>query len=289
MSPTAHTAAQCPRSLGWFAVLVLVLFWPTHTWAIWEKFSPFGLERPPAKFPQTHLVAGRIPTNTEMADVDIAFRQPMSGVEVLRLSWIGDEGYRLSLTASGPTAPFSMPVEGSPICDSEASTTDLNRDGIPDFILVTHSGGNGLAAQITYITFLLSSPAGYIGHTVFSFDSEPRDLVDLDGDGSPEFVHCMFVGGEVGRDGKSHNYWAYNLLRFSGTDIVSVNRADRRFPKWIMFSHDANHTETRQLTADQRERLWLRAWQPEIRSRSTPSTIPSMFTLAMEQRRNARE
>jgi hypothetical protein len=124
---------------------------------------------------------------------------------------------------------------------------------------------------------------------VLSFDAETRDLFDLDGDGSPEFVHCMFVGGEVGRDGKSHNYWVYNLLRFSGTDIVSANRADHRFPKWIMFSHEANHTETRQLTADQRERLWRSACQPETRSKIPSSKIPAMLELATEQRRNARE
>lgn len=219
----------------------------------------------------------------------MAFRLSTTGPEELRLTWTDDAGYVLSLPASGSRAPFSMPIQGSPLCEIAAVSADLNRDGALDYIVVTHSGGNGLAAQITFVAFVLSSANGYVGKDVQSFDASVSDLLDLNGDGSPEFVHGMFVAGDIGKNGKTHNYWVYNLIGFSGTDLVSANRADLRFPRWIMFSHDANHTETRQLTPDQRERQWLRAWEFIAHAKDAPAGIPFMRTLATEQRRDGRD
>ena len=70
----------------------------------------------------------------------------------------------------------------------------------------------------------------------------------------------MFVYGENGADGKSHNYWVYNLLGFSGTNSISANARHPGFPKWVWHKLKPNHTDTDQLTADQRRRLWLNAW-----------------------------
>jgi hypothetical protein len=285
MSPKPRINARALRTIGWPAALCIVLFWPVHAWAIWEKFSPFGPGQPPTRFPQTHLVARRIPAGADMAAVEIAFHQTTSGALILRLNWTDGDGYRLALPGTGSTAPFSMAIEGSPLCDNEASTTDLNRDGVTDFIVVTHSGGNGLAAQITFVTFVLSSPTGYVGRSVLSFDAQSGDLFDLDSDGRPEFVHGMMVWGETGKDGKAHNYWVYNLLRFSGTEIVSANFGDLRFPKWIMFSHAANHAETQQLTADQREQQWIRTWEFQAKGARALPTVPALLALAKEQRR----
>lgn len=237
----------------------------------WDRFSPFEPGAPPKKFPLTALTLVK---HHDPSDRTMQFELFVPGrtKAALTLGWPGNDDCTLTLAPTGAAARFSMKIGWpSPVCDAEAATTDLNADKIPDYIVVTHSGGCGLAAQITFVTFLLSSREGYVGHNLYSFDASPTDLADLDGDGRPEFVHGTFVWADAGRDGRAHNYWAYNVLGFAGTNIVSANATDRRFPKWVMYSFEPNHTETRQLTGEQRMRHWLAAWVDEGRSsRRTP-------------------
>ncbi len=65
-------------------------------------------------------------------------------------------------------------------------------------------------------------------------------------------------------------YWVYNLLGFSGTNILSANSRDARFPKWVRYKFKPNHQDTEQLTAEQRKRLWLKAWDWEAKSFGKP-------------------
>ncbi len=118
--------------------------------------------------------------------------------------------------------------------------------------------------------------------TVMSYDVEERDFMDVNQDGKAEFLHTTFVFGEAGKDGKLHNYWVYNLLKFSGTNLVSANALDARLPRWIWYTYKPNHKDTDQLTAAQRERLWLKTWRHEASLFGLPM-FPHPEWLADEQ------
>ncbi len=229
--------------------------------AVWPSYSPFDPAKPPAPF--AHTVLKMVRRDMYAGDpIILDFFRRDETTPCLKVHWADEEeGGRVQTFGPDGTVQFSTWVDGSPVCDTEAVVADLNGDAQTDYIVVTHSGGNGLAGQITFVTFLLSSPAGLVVRTVFSFDAAAVDLVDLDHDGRPEFVHGMFVGGDTGRDGRPHNYWVYNLVGFSGTNLVSANGASAEFPKWVMYTFKPNHRDSDQLTAAQRERRWLAAWE----------------------------
>src|SRR5450759_334459 len=137
--------------------------------------------------------------------------------------------------------------------------------------------GCDLNAALSFMTFVLSSPTGYVAHCILCYYAEPTDLLDLNQDGNPVYVHTLFVYGEKGKDGRTHNYWVYNLLGFSGTDIVSANAMDSRFPKWVWFKFKPNHADTDQLTSEQKKRLWIEAWK------RNNAALPDAETFTEEQ------
>lgn len=264
------------------AILIFLMLANARALAVWDKYSPFGPGNVPPRFPLTVLTLVRqdfVSSGRHTFD----FYEPNSAKSALSIEW-ADEGNRVSIRTPGATRPFSAPIEGSPVCDAEAATADLNGDALPDYVVVTHSGGNGLAAQITLITFLLSSSKGYVAREIVSYDAAPGDLVDLNRDGRPEFVHCMSIWGDKGKDGRSHNYWVYNLLGFSGTEIVSANRSSPEFPKWITYTYAANHKDSAQLTAEQRQQQWMLVWTPG-QGYFGADKFPDAETFAQEQGR----
>lgn len=268
------------RNTVWLAIAAsLFLGLTVNVRAIWTKYSPFPPNAAPSVFLHTNLKLSRHDSDPMFFE----YFKPDDSKPCLRLDWTERDG-RVSILKASGSVSFSTTVEGSPICDVEASLTDLNGDAIDDYIVVTHSGGNGLAGQITTITFLLSSINGYVARSVFSFDASPSDLVDLNQDGRPEFVHCMFISGDKGKDGRSHNYWTYNLLGVAGTELVSANTVNECFPKWILYTYDSNHTDSHQLTAEQRQREWLRAWRKETNQQGSLS-LPNLEEFAAEQGR----
>ncbi len=242
------------------AILFLSLFAASRAMALWGKYSPFEPGQEPPLFPLTVLTLVRAEPVSD-GQCRHEFFVPNSTAVALSIDW-ADEGRRVTIPARSSIAAFSAPIIGSPVCDAEAAVAELNGDAQPDFVVVTHSGGCGIASQITYLNFLLSSPTGYVARALISYDAMLSDLVDLNRDGRPEFVHCMFVSGGKGTDGRSHNYWAYNLLGFLGTEIVSANRSSPAFPKWIVYTYAENHRDSAQLTAEQRIRQWRRVWSP---------------------------
>ena len=160
----------------------------------------------------------------------------------------GSAGVTLSCNGS---KLFTGPIKGSPAAGLYAYTADLNSDNSPDYVILTYSGGCGLAAEKTWITFLLSSRTGYRSTSVVCYDAETADFVAIKG--WAYLVHTSFVYGPVSKDGRQHNYWVYNLLSFSGTELVLANDRDRRFPKWVWYSFSENHRDTDQLTLAQRQ------------------------------------
>ncbi len=133
---------------------------------------------------------------------------------------------------------------------------DLNRDKKEDFIVRAWLAGCGLAGNNCDITFILSEGSGYKSTVVRDLWPTLEDFVNFNGDEKYEYVHTSLVRGEKGRDGKTHNYWVYNILEFKGADVVVNNKADKRFPKWIWYTFKPNHKATTQLTSEQKQRLW---------------------------------
>ncbi len=169
----------------------------------------------------------------------------------LRINWAADGTAELKLLRDGKRI-FSGPLEGygSAAMGAGVYAADFNADGLLDYAVITHSGGCGLASQTAWITFLLSASGGYVRIFVSCWAAEPSDFIELNG--RLYLVHTSFVQGNVGKDGRQHNYWVYNLLTFSGTKLVLANERDVRFPEWVLYSFAENHRDTDQLTSAQR-------------------------------------
>lgn len=246
-----------------------------------EQFSPFEMGQVPKSFPVVAL------TNIWQGDGSdrwqhFEFARYAQTNAVLIVCFSSNELGGKGLLAVSAKNTVSFDVVGSPIAGVDAYEVDLNGDNIKDYVIRTESGGCGLAGEVSFSTFLLSSQTGYVAHCILGFDSEATDFVDIDKDEKPEYVHTMFVYGEDGADGKTHNYWVYNLLGFSGTNILSANSRDARFPKWVRYKFKPNHQDTEQLTAEQRKRLWLKAWDWEAKSFGKPM-FPHPEAFADEQ------
>lgn len=136
---------------------------------------------------------------------------------------------------------------------------DLNKDGKEDYVVRVWLGGCGTIYTFSCnIAFILSTNSGYKATTVQTLWSGTEYFVDLKGDGRCQFIHTWFVQGwpERSRDGRFHNYWVYNLLEIKGSRLVLTDTLDRRFQKWIWYTHKPNHKDTTLLTGEQKERLW---------------------------------
>ena len=173
-----------------------------------------------------------------------------------------ESGKEFAVLELSPTQAVSrVELARSAIHQNDLFVVDLNGDKTDDFVLRTWSGGCGLAAEISYLTVFLSGADSYSGTRILGFAAEPSDIVDLNKDGQPELIHTVFVYGEKGKDGRSHNYWVHNLLGFSGTNVVSRNSLTPRFPSWVWYTFGPNHKNTTQLTGDQKSRLWQERWE----------------------------
>jgi hypothetical protein len=236
-------------------LVVLALFWSTTAHAVWDSYSPFekGKELTPVAL--TELTDSKPDTAAVGDAVLISYEFTDNAKKASRISvdW-PDTGNAILSLSVGETKQFSGRISGGRVAPVSAYQADLNADGTADYAVFTHSGGSGLAGQITYVSLLLSSPTGYGCVRVLSYDAESADLVNIDG--HVYLVHTSMIYGDEGKDGRMHNYWVYNLLRVFGKNLVLDNAPDRRFPKWVMYSSLPNHKETAQLTTEQRQRLW---------------------------------
>jgi len=135
----------------------------------------------------------------------------------------------------------------------------INDDKVPDYVVVTGGTGNGILGWHQIVVFILSTKGSYKAVPIESWGADPlTDLVDVNGDGRCEFIQTAFIDGDKGKDGRYHNYWVHNLLRFEGSRCVSANKSDRRFPRWVWFTFKPNHADTDQITKRQRVALWLK-------------------------------
>lgn len=125
-----------------------------------------------------------------------------------------------------------------------------------DVIIGTPNPGNGLAASVNFVCFFLRSKDGYETVEGLTYHLDDNDFVDLNKDGRVEWIQTEFIHGCAGRDGKAHNYWVLNLIRFQNGRPVLGNGIDKRFPSWIWFTFKPNHQNTTQLTDAQKQQLF---------------------------------
>ncbi|MCX7009302.1 MAG: hypothetical protein NTY53_18990 [Kiritimatiellaeota bacterium] len=254
--------------------------------AEWKDYGPFapGQQRPKAlaitNMTYTSAHSSQWDKKPEKYGEFTLPKEPTKGFTILSKS--EDEAYMwLDMKPSGGQRQISFKVPGSSAMILEACAADLNGDGVLDFMLITGTAGCGINGDCRVVTFLLSSPTGYVARYVGGYNIEVTDLLEIGG--RPVLMHGHFVFGEHGKDGLVHNYWVYNLLGFSGTEIVSANALERNFPKWIWYKFKPNHDATDQLTAKQKKRLWLAAYK-DTWDDNDIGWVPLGRLLANEQR-----
>lgn len=180
-----------------------------------------------------------------------------SGMRLHFARYAGAEGSRIYawLSVDGAQLMKGVLVSDFYYFPREAYVSDLNADGRDDFVAWLPSGGNGLASQVSQRVILYSDQGGYQVVSERVYDAATNDFLDL-GHGSSTIVRTLFIYGERGRDRRVHNYWVYALQGFVDGTLAECNSRLPGFPKWIMYTYGPNHHATRQLTKEQKERLW---------------------------------
>lgn len=222
------------------------------------QYSPFPLSEYPRQFPVTPLTWFG-PVSDSM---DYGLKKSANNPDrVLIRVTIEEKGTSVESFDKDGSQTQKKVIVSELHSPQECYIADLNRDGKIDYVVEIYSGGNGLAAEICDVVFILSSQNNYRVTTVNTMSPSEEDFLDLFSDGRCQFLHTAFVDGYPvrGRDGNIHNYWVYNILEVTG-DTLRISNSDRPgFPKWILFTYRPNHTQTDQLT-DQNK---LDLWQPQ--------------------------
>ncbi len=153
--------------------------------------------------------------------------------------------------------PFTNSMTGFQM---EVFSCDLNGDNQPDFIVNVWSGGCGLAAEGSEVTFLLSAKEGYRAASFYLYDFGRQDLVRFKAGGPVYFIFNDLIGsgGEKTRDGRDHHFWVYTLNRIYGNRFIPADADQPGFPKWVWFTNKANHDETTQLSQGQKNGLLIK-------------------------------
>jgi len=133
----------------------------------------------------------------------------------------------------------------------------IARTRLPDFIVNVWSGGVGLAADGSEVTFLLSSKDGYRATSFYLYSFGKKDVVQFQVHGPVYFIFNDLIGSdrEKTRDGRDHNFWVYELYRIYGSRFILADSDQPGFPKWVWHTTKDSHDETTQLAQEQKARL----------------------------------
>ena len=241
------------------SVVVLLLLSGAPLLGYWPDYGPFQPGREPQRWKLERVAPHHADDEAGVARFSLS-----SGLDLTLRRRDAADGVMIS-------AELSRSADGLFLAETDVSdfyyfpsevwTSDLNRDGKPDVVFALPSGGNGLAAQISQRVIVYSSPAGYQVDSRWTFDADVNDFLDL-GNGSATIVWTSFIYGEEGRDGRAHNYWVFQLQGFVRGELREVNARRGGFPRWIMYTFAPNHRPTRQLTPEQKARLWRNSMMP---------------------------
>lgn len=238
-------------------ILITVIFGLAHSvLGFMEDYGPF-LGEPPKAFPLTVVNSSCCGVDLPSGEVHLSVSATGRTHKILLSKNEKDGIANLSIVdLSGKPAMENYEYDGLIMFGATFRSGRLNGDEIDDWVIELESGGCGLAVWGSHRLILLSGPNGFELIRLYTLFATDADYIDLNGDGRVEMVHTDLIYGDPGRDGKTHNYWTHNLLRFEGTRVVSANHFDRRFSYWVCYTSNPNHRPTTQLTKEQRQRLW---------------------------------
>ncbi|MEI6074424.1 MAG: hypothetical protein WCS94_02545 [Verrucomicrobiota bacterium] len=251
-------------------VAFLLLGFAADLLAYPTSYGPFPPGHEPAAMPLEKCALARDVKPTATND----FQNPDGVIREYRLPAAGSDQNQITLALRGTTNGWEIKLRDGhgknllPGSFTNSMTTeqmevyscDLNGDGQPDFIVNVWSGGCGLAAEGSEVTFLLSGKAGYRATSFYLFDFGKQDLIRFKTDGPVYFIFNDLIGsgGEKTRDGRDHNFWVYQLHRIDGNRFIPADADQPGFPKWVWYTNKENHEETTQLTQEQKTRLLVK-------------------------------
>jgi len=119
----------------------------------------------------------------------------------------------------------------------EAYVADLDKNGYKDLVLVTPTGGNGLAPTTHIITLMFDSsgqPVTFEADGYYEYDKKSvDDLVDMDGDGRAELIYMNYDDG----------YWITNVYQAKQArwSRIKGRFGSRSYPLFTRFTFRPNH------------------------------------------------
>lgn len=172
-----------------------------------------------------------------------------------------EEGFIAQVLTEGKTLMEPrLCTSFAPFFDNMYHCGFINDDDQIDFLLHFSCGGNGLNADFNEVTVLLSNDKGYEATSIQTFGGGPDNhYVKIEG--KPHFIMKSFGGIAECLDGKTHNFWTYNLLEIKGDTLYLANQNHRNFPKTIWYTFEPNSKETDMLLKKDKEDLLIRSVQ----------------------------
>ena len=264
----------------WTLLIVLVI--ASGLWAGWEPYNknhgPFAPSAWPVTFSLHRCDSVRVEKplgGGVLAKACHLIADRPSAPTVYVCSKVGEVGAWLVIkdrdgrVVGGPTE-----IGRYGLGHGEAYWADLNADGREDFAVKIWLGGCGTIYTFScHVTFVLSDGERYVITTTTGLWSGLECFVDVNSDGVCEFIHTAFVEGShiKGQDGQGHNYWVYTLMAIRQGRLVPDERFAPGFPKWIWYTHRANHEATTQITRAQQRLLWRERpdrifWGPDTKA-----------------------
>lgn len=130
-------------------------------------------------------------------------------------------------------------------------SADLNGDNEPDFILEFGYRGNGLAATIRNMVFLVSGPQSYSWQHIPRLRSPAAAQFYLSDGGRAVFLTSRTASDATStraipssKDRKQHNYWVFQPIYFNkGTGLWSyIPQAN--WPIWVQYTREPQNKPT---------------------------------------------
>ncbi len=255
----SNDGSKMKTSALFAATLVIWLFHDSPSVAYPKLYGPFVPGTQPRKVTLHECALIQQETPIKNTYPSVRFFKP-TGVKkppLLKLLRL-EQGWEITVLGKRGLPLLATPeTNDMPSFNHRVYTADLNRDGIQDFIVNIWSDGCGLAAAGSTTTFLLSDGDKYKAESFYSFEFGPEDIVTLKSNGPCYFIHNELIGNgnEKTKDGRSHNFWVYQLYRIDRANFIKANIDHPQFPKWVWYTFKENHRETDQLTSEQKTRL----------------------------------
>lgn len=138
---------------------------------------------------------------------------------------------------------------------------DFNNDGVPDFLAIKPTGGNGIGGWESIGVFAFSEGEDYRFTRINSWGLGPESLVVDPVTKNFRFIHTSFRQGK-GLDGHVHSFWIHRFFRWNG----GFELDSKLPPVWIQFLGRENHEPTKLLTSNLKAKIWAddRSFQSDI-------------------------